>query len=244
MSILTDIGETIWPRRGDEHGPLSPILLALTVVTGVVDAASYIKLGHVFVANMTGNVVFIGFALGGVKGLSATRSLAALAAFLLGALTGGQTAARIGSHRGRLLRGALILEAALVAAALLIALVVRSPVSRAAQYGLIALLGLAMGIQNSSARRLGVPDLTTTVLTLTLTGAAADSRAAGGPGSKLGRRLLPVTAMFAGALVGGLLAVHVSVAAPIGTAAGLLAGAAAAAHLLAGSTAAWTEAAK
>jgi hypothetical protein len=35
-------------------GPLPPLLLALTAVTGLVDAASYLKLGHVFVANMTG----------------------------------------------------------------------------------------------------------------------------------------------------------------------------------------------
>jgi hypothetical protein len=52
-----------------------------------------------------------------------------------------------------------------------------------------------------------VPDLTTTVLTLTGTGAAADSRLAGGQGSKLGRRALSVLGVFLGALVGSLLIV-------------------------------------
>ncbi len=47
------------------HGPLPVLLLALTVATGLVDAVSYLVLGHVFVANMTGNVVFSGFALSG-----------------------------------------------------------------------------------------------------------------------------------------------------------------------------------
>jgi uncharacterized membrane protein YoaK (UPF0700 family) len=65
-----------------------------------------------------------------------------------------------------------------------------------------------MGIQNAAARALGVPDLTTTVLTLTITGIAADSRAAGGAGSKVGRRLVSAAGMFAGALIGTLISVH------------------------------------
>jgi hypothetical protein len=47
------------------HGPLPLLLLALTVVTGLVDAVSILRLGRVFVANMTGNVVFTGFAVTG-----------------------------------------------------------------------------------------------------------------------------------------------------------------------------------
>jgi uncharacterized membrane protein YoaK (UPF0700 family) len=49
------------------HGPLPALLVCLTVVTGLVDAFSYLSLGHVFVANMTGNVVFLGFALAGSR---------------------------------------------------------------------------------------------------------------------------------------------------------------------------------
>ena len=82
-----------------------------------------------------------------------------------------------------------------------------------AHYALIALLALAMGVQNATvARRMGVADLTTSVLTLTLTGLAADSRlAGGGEGPRPGRRLLAVGSMFAGALVGGLLVLKVDV---------------------------------
>src|SRR2546429_4373500 len=68
---------------------LVPLLLGLTVVTGLVDAVSYLALGHVFTANMTGNVVFLGFAAAGGKGLSAPRSGTAVVAFLLGAVIGG-----------------------------------------------------------------------------------------------------------------------------------------------------------
>jgi hypothetical protein len=46
-------------------------LLTLTAVTGLVDAVSYLRLGRVFVANMTGNVVFLGFSADPRSGLSA-----------------------------------------------------------------------------------------------------------------------------------------------------------------------------
>src|SRR5271166_4533306 len=98
MRVLRDVFQTLWPPAGDRHGPLAPMMVALTFVTGVVDAASYLKLGHVFVANMTGNVVFLGFALAGASGLSAVASLAALASFLLGAFAGGRLIARVPEH--------------------------------------------------------------------------------------------------------------------------------------------------
>jgi uncharacterized membrane protein YoaK (UPF0700 family) len=69
----------------------------------------------------------------------------------------------------------------------------------------IALLALAMGLHNASVRKLAVPDMTTTVLTLTLTGLAADSSLAGGQNPRLPRRLLAVALMLLGALAGALL---------------------------------------
>jgi uncharacterized membrane protein YoaK (UPF0700 family) len=80
---------------------------------------------------------------------------------------------------------------------------------------LIVLLGISMGNQNATARRLAVPDLTTTVLTLTITGMAADSAIAGGAGSAAGRRLVAVAAMLLGALAGAALALHVHIVAPL-----------------------------
>ncbi len=62
MRLLRDVALTLRPPAGDRHGPLVPMMVVLTLLTGLVDAASYLKLGHVFVANMTGNIVFLGFA--------------------------------------------------------------------------------------------------------------------------------------------------------------------------------------
>src|SRR5258708_36086078 len=89
-------------------------------------------------------------------------------------------------------------------------------------YALVVLLAFAMGLQNATARRLGVPDLTTTVLTLTFTGLAADSRFAGGTNPNIGRRLIATAAMFIGALLGAVLICHVSVSAALAVAGGLL----------------------
>ncbi|WP_369391639.1 LysR substrate-binding domain-containing protein [Streptomyces sp. CG1] len=110
-----------------------------------------------------------------------------------------------------------------------------------AAFARIALLGIAPGVQNATARALAVPDLTTTVLTLTIAGLASDSRAAGGTGGKTGWRALPAGAMFAGGLAGTLAVRHGSPALPLLSAAVLLAGGTLAAFPLTGSGARWTS---
>jgi uncharacterized membrane protein YoaK (UPF0700 family) len=82
------------PRATRQRAPdaLPAALLLLTVATGLVDAVSFLGLGHVFTANMTGNVVFLAFALAGADGLSVSASLVALGCFLVGAVAGGRLA--------------------------------------------------------------------------------------------------------------------------------------------------------
>lgn len=188
--------------RGNPHGPLPLLLVLLTVVTGLVDAFSYLELGHVFVANMTGNVVFLAFALGGLPGFVWWASLLAIVAFSIGAFVGGRIQSSYGSHRGRHLLVAATIQAVIFASSFVVALIASRPYDDIRIAILIALLGIGMGLQNATARGLAIPDLTTTVLTLTITGISADSKAAGGPGSKIGRRLVSIVSMFAGALVG------------------------------------------
>ena len=225
--------------RGEGHGPLPLLLLVLTVVTGVVDAVSFIALGRVFVANMTGNVVFLGFAVGGAPGLSVAVSLVALGAFLVGALAGGRIGRRLDGHRGHHL-AARAPWAGPDPGALVVAAVAEHPRSggpvrpdRAA--------GRALGIQNATARRLAVPDLTTSVLTQTLTGLAADSPLGADRRVSMLRRVLPVVAMAGGACVGALLVLNVGVAAPIALAAGLTALAAVLAYRLSRGDPEWTR---
>jgi uncharacterized membrane protein YoaK (UPF0700 family) len=125
--------------------------------------------------------------------------------------------------------------------AFVLAATVGQPVPPGARYALLVSMGLAMGLQNATARRLAVPDLTTTVLTLTLTGIAADSRLAGGPGGHPARRLLAVAAIFLGALVGALLIVHAAFSIPLALAATLMTGTALIAHRLSTVDAGWAR---
>jgi uncharacterized membrane protein YoaK (UPF0700 family) len=103
----------------------------------------------------------------------------------------------------------------LLGAAVILSILAGNPIPAGYGYSLIVALGISMGLQNATARKLAVPDLTTTVLTLTITGMVADSRLSGGGGSKAGRRLISVLAMFTGAIVGVLAILYVSVVYPL-----------------------------
>lgn len=198
--------------------PLPLLFLLLSMTTGLVDAISVLGLGKVFTANMTGNIVFLGFAAVGTPDFHAEYHVVALTAFLLGALGGG----RLGqSAAGRPLRQHMLFEAALEAVLLWAAAVIALCFDIAAQeprWALLSIIGLtslAMGLRNATIRKLKVPDITTTVLTLTLTGLAADSRMAGGANPNWGRRVGAVAAIFVGAALGAFLVMHSGLVAPL-----------------------------
>jgi uncharacterized membrane protein YoaK (UPF0700 family) len=186
---------------------LTALLLVLTAASGLVDAISYLAMGHVFVANMTGNVVFMGFALAGGKGLSLSASLVALGAFLLGAGLEGRLGNTLHERRRWLPTSSATQTLLVTAAAVGAGFGLLEPTGHS-RLVILALLAAGMGIQNATVRRLAVPDLTTTVLTQLLTGLAADSRFAGGPNPRPFRRVTAVVAMLLGALVGGLLVLN------------------------------------
>jgi len=193
-------------------------LIALTFSTGVIDAVSFISLGHVFTANMTGNIVLLGFAVGGAKGLSVARSGASLLAFMAGALFGGMINVRHSNWTQiRLLKRATVIEALLLlmSAGLAASAGTKTEISPGLTYGLIILLALAMGVRNAVVRKLAVPDLTTTVLTLTVTGIASDSSLAGGANPRWRTRGTAVITMFAGAATGAMF-LRYGVFAPLG----------------------------
>src|SRR3954451_20781664 len=193
---------------GDRTDPLPLVLIALSAVTGLVDAVSVLGLGQVFVANMTGNTVFLGFAVGGAPGFEVPRYVVALLAFLAGALAGGWVAnAFAQSTRRWWLLTVASVEAILfwIAAVVALGYDAGSLLPSSRLFTLIALTALAMGLRNATVRRLKVPDLTTTVLTLTLTGLAADSSLSGGENRNWRRRVAAVIAIFVGAVVGAML---------------------------------------
>jgi uncharacterized membrane protein YoaK (UPF0700 family) len=218
---------TTQAHRND--GPLPALLFALTFVTGLIDAVSFFRFDHVFVANMTGNVVFLAFGIVDARYFSVASSSMALIAFLAGAFAGGKLGSSYGADRWQHLTLALSIDVFILCAVATGTAIFPDAKDVRIHYAVIALLAFAMGLQNATARRLAVPDLTTTVVTLTLTGLAADSRWAGGGNPRPLTRIAAVVTMFASALVGATLVLQVSTAAAIGLAFLIVGGAAIAA---------------
>ncbi len=201
--------------------PLVVTLALLTVVSGFVDAVSFLGLGHVFTANMTGNVVLIGFAAAGAPGFSVAASLTALGCFLAGAVAGGRLARRVDLQR-TLLRVVMTIEATCVAAAAVVAGAVPAIGEGWPRFTVIGLLAAGMGTRNAAVRRIGVRDMSTSVLTTTLTGLASDSSLAGGTNPNARLASTTVLSMFGGALVGAILVLHAGATWSLSIAAGVV----------------------
>jgi len=184
------------------------LMLALTFSTGVIDAVGYLGLDRVFTGNMTGNVVILAMGLVGGSGLPVLGPAIALAAFMAGAATGGRVLRGVAdAWTGR--HTALFAGVAgiIVACALTLAWVGDPP--RALALGVTAGLGFAMGCQAATARHVAVKDVTTVVVTSTLTGLASDSVLGKGGGQPWKRRVGSVLLIGAGAASGAaLLRVH------------------------------------
>ena len=182
-------------RPSDTSTALMLSLSAWTFATGMIDAVTYLRLDHVFTANMTGNVVFLGMALAGEGTIPVLGVTAAIAGFALGALLSGRLLIpRMNGGRLVLITVGLQACCVLIAVGIILGFGVVVP-------ALTAVLSFAMGMQNAAARKLSVPDMTTTVLTLTVTGLAADRST----GAQRGRRALMVLLMLLGAASGSLL---------------------------------------
>lgn len=200
-------------------------LLLLTFATGLVDAVSVLVLGHVFVANMTGNVIFLGFWFVPHSGVDLWAAVVAFASFVTGAVIGGRLVRQLGASERRWVTVALSVEVLLLA---VLAVLAGSGVLHYhddTKLMLIAGLAVAFGIQNASARQFGIQELSTTVLTQTIVGIGFDSRLAGGTGQREKLRYTVVLTMCAGAALGATLTLYV-VAPVIGLAAAIVAAAA------------------
>lgn len=180
-------------------------LLMLTFSTGVVDAVGFLGLDRVFTGNMTGNVVIMGMAMTGSTGLPVLGPTVALAGFMVGAVVGGRVLRTTASAWTRRTVVVLLTVAMVLAACALGALVVED-LTAPGQVTVAALLASAMGAQAAAARHVGVKDVTTVVVTSTITGLAADSRLGGNTrGGLTGRRSAAVVLIILGAATGAAL---------------------------------------
>jgi len=184
------------------------LMLALTFTTGIVDAVGYLGLDRVFTGNMTGNVVILAMGLAGGTGLPVLGPLIALAAFMAGAAVGGRVL-RSDAHGWTARHSWLFAGVGLVVLACVVPAVLIDAPGRSLQYGITAALGLSMGCQAATARHIAVKDVTTVVVTSTITGLASDSVLGKGGGQPWKRRAGAIGLIGLGAFVGAaLLKVH------------------------------------
>lgn len=181
------------------------LMLALTFGTGIIDAVGYLGLDRVFTGNMTGNVVILGMALVGADDLPVLGPVLALVGFLLGAALGGRVLRRAaGAWTGRTTALFGSVGALMLALAVLL-LAAGEDLAEPVALAVTTLLGAAMGVQAAAARFIAVKDVTTVVVTSTITGLAADSVLGSGKGGGSGRRAAAVVLILAGAAAGAAL---------------------------------------
>jgi uncharacterized membrane protein YoaK (UPF0700 family) len=177
-------------------------LLLLTFATGIVDAVSVLALGHVFVANMTGNVIFLGFWFVPHSGVDLTAAIVAFVSFLAGTVLGGRFARHIDSEVRLWLTVALGAEVVVLLTLSILAGAGVLNYHDNTKLILTAGLAVTFGSQNATARLFGIQELSTTVLTSTIVGLGFDSRLAGGTGHREKLRYSVVVTMCAGAVAG------------------------------------------
>jgi uncharacterized membrane protein YoaK (UPF0700 family) len=181
------------------------LMMTLTVVTGALDAVGYLGLDRVFTGNMTGNVVILGMGIAAEEGLPVAGPMIALIGYVLGA-----------AMVGRLIRGrvrawsavvstTILVNAAVLAGVATVLLLVPIPGQSWGGIAAAATIAVVMGAQASIARFLAVTDMTTVVVTSTITSYASETLFKGGLSWFTHRRLWAVVAIFAGALAGGLM---------------------------------------
>ena len=197
-------------------------LLLLTFATGLLDAISVLVLGHVFVANMTGNVIFLGFWFVPHSGVDMTAAVVAFVLFLAGTVLGGRFARHLEHDTRRWATVALAVECVVLATLSILAGAGVLHYHDNTKLILIAGLAIAFGSQNATARQFGIQELSTTVLTSTIVGIGVDSRLAGGTGQREKLRYSVVLTMCAGAVVGATMS-RFTVAPVIALAAALVA---------------------
>jgi uncharacterized membrane protein YoaK (UPF0700 family) len=215
------------------------LLLALTVLAGLLDAITILRLGHVFVSTTTGNVVFLGLAAAGATGFAVLTPALAIGGFAVGVLIGARACRSARAHRGRVLRNVMNVKVSLAVTANAIVLIVGEDFSVGVQDTMVVLLAMSMGAQLFAIRYLKVPDLVTVVTTFTLVGGLTEY-GSGWTDPTVLRRALSLLAFAVGVLIGALFVIYVSLTAALAFGLGIIFFVTIAAHWVSRSEASWS----
>lgn len=223
----------------DRDGPLPAMLMAFTMLAGIVDATSILVLDHVFVATITGNIVFLGLGLAGNRGFSVLSPAVALGGFVVGVLAGAPICRHWGGHRGRALGGVVVWKAVLAVPVTLIVVLSAEPLHTGARLTVTVLLAASMGAQLTLIRYLKVPDMLTAVMTLTTIGVITE-HGGGRHDPVLLRRGLSLLAFTSGVVVGGLLVNYASAGAALAPGLAIIVAVGVGSHVVSRDETAWS----
>ncbi len=192
------------------------LLIALTFASGAVDATSYLGLGRVFTANMTGNFVLFGLGVARVQGLEVLRSGMAFVGYVAGVAVSARVLGRGGANDVWAARVTVVLalETAMLGALTAGWLATGAAPVRPWLEVLIVCSGMSMGMQSSAAQRLAVPSVSTTYVTGTLTSAVTELALFGHPTSGWPLRACVVLSLGVGAGIEAVILLHVALLAP------------------------------
>jgi len=184
-------------------------LLILTAATGAIDGVSYLALDRVFTGNMTGNVLFIGFGLVGVEDIPVLNNLVALLTFMVGAVIASRITRR-GVDQAKVPTSSMVIL--VVGTVLVLALggawIAVGRIGTPVMIAITGLLALLLGAQAAVVKNIGIRDLSTVVVTMTMVNLSSDSRLAGGRGAAWFRRVAAIVTMGLGALASAAVTLH------------------------------------
>ena len=193
------------------------LLNALTVSSGAIDAISFLALGKVFSAFMTGNIAFLGLRVAGAAAPGAVSILVSMAAFAVGVYLSTRVVKPSEGSGMWPQRVTVALGISLIAHAVFLVVWFASngqPTVDVAHV-LLASWALAMGMQSAAVRTLHVDGVFTTAATATIIFLVGDFTN-WSPTVAERRRLAGVlVSLFVGATAGGLLLVHAHSYAPV-----------------------------
>jgi uncharacterized membrane protein YoaK (UPF0700 family) len=194
-------------RAGERRRDLSVVVL--TLAAGALDAAAFLRLGHVFSSVITGNLVLLGISAGQGNGTLALNGGLALGGYAAGVLAGAAlagTPTRSQPAWPRRVTAALAAELGVMVVFGGLWLAVGSRPAGGAQLALLILAGAAMGMQSAAVRRLG--EMSATYMTSTLTGVITALAVGPWPPPHWPRNVGVLAAMVTGGLFGALAAVQ------------------------------------
>ncbi len=154
------------------HSPTvtrNALVVLLAVAAGFSDALGYVGLGRVFTANMTGNTILLGLAIGQGEVAAARRSVAALVGFILGIVLAGSIVARTRDQSiWSMTVTATLAGECLVLLVFTVSGTIASPSPNSmANVALIVVLAMAMGMQSVALHVLGISGVASTAINTT-----------------------------------------------------------------------------